>query len=1495
MMGNVADKGEQQLHGIIPRSIAHIFHTLANQQQYSDTSTAPVSYAVGMSYFEIYNEKVYDLLATTPDATRTPLDVRETPDHQTYVEELTTRLIGSTDEALRWIERGNENRRVAATAHNVVSSRSHGVIQVTVERKTGGGVTVSRLSLVDLAGSEKYDSATHGSSSRDGRSKREEMSAINQSLSTLALVVNALTQQQQRSSTNTTQRPQATHIPYRNSTLTHLLKDSLGGHSKAAIIACINPTVEAAYESTNTLKWASNAKHIRNTVKREEERGSHNDNTAFIASLHAEIERLKRSERVEKCKRYRVYDLLPDFAMKVLEDAPEDDGLAKQVATDMEECKELPQQAMLHLGEEKIIAVASDSDDSILSVSRRSSADLSVRLHDTLLESTVSLDSTLDEPSGCATSSRGSPRRAQVAGVFASPSRMRWKVVRETFSSEIARKPLDESAGTESTSAALFSPASQRRLEKADEEFGQRRASWWQEKEKVRKTRYEMRRVSVRESEKSIREVQQRYDTKCAELEDIKAAYDEERCATEEERKRLLHQLDTVEEQNADKEEEVGRLLNELAACEARIAASQEQYAVDGHNQSELLAGRSAEIEALQVQLQEAETQRIVVEQRIAQLQSELRAVDGVTERLTTHIAKLTLDIAARDEQHRLNETQHQQQVQQLASEVQAQQAQLNKLMSELATEQATHAADKALLEQTAERLQCQLDEVQHRQAAIQAEATASHAQYEASLQTAQLRLTDQLAASEKVEQASIERQREAATQQKERVASLQAQQQALQAQLAASNASLSSAESEHRADRIRLMQQFDAQLHSEQQTQRSEQHKYNTALQKRRQVETAVIEQINTRHQQQIIAVEQQLAALKAETAQQQLQQQVLTQAESEARIHAFERQLATLQQQHAAELVTLSESKEGDVAAVRAALQVQVETLEAQLAAVTAETAQQRACHEAEVDNLKQCNIAATSTLRTEYDEAVAALKSSQAITELNFERQLSEQAALGERLQSHIQLVETTLAELKAEVETARQLLEESQQHVVQLQSELDATNVRHQQQIEQKNVQLLTTTYIACAAQTALKRRTAAHDAASVLITRLTDEKQQLGDEINALQVDMAAMQATHELQLDAKDEQLASRTNTIARLQGSGDESEADRVALHQRIDQLQDAMIDSEAHRQHLASRIEALQAASRQKDDLLAIVQADAASQRVSAEASRERQVAELTGQIKTLYQQQSSTQAEHAQQTNELNEQLSVVQRGVKAKEESLATVTATLSSARAARRDEAFAHHVRVSSLEQQLDITESARSDAADNVRQLAADKQQLQHQLTDNQKQVMRLEAQLADAIARRDAAEASQKEVRAQCTARVRAIELKSQAAMAEEKSERYTELAATMAGYDAQVSKLKVQLANNHAQLDAANSHNTQLHDHIAALTEQQQYCSCSQTTQPDATTTTNTSTTTLRDNKAAQSTAPAQGQSVAAHGGVATRVIGVLRFVTFGFVTDSLGFCTR
>ena len=234
MVGSLSDEAQ---FGIIPRSFTHLFQVIQARQCQS------VSYAVAVSYMEVYNEKVYDLLGE-----RKCVDIRENDAIGVHIPDLSRPIVESAQSAISIINRANQNRTVAATAHNVVSSRSHAIIEITIERKSNDiltsvvGLTTSRVHLVDLAGSEKYDIKTTVS----------EMKNINQSLNALSNVIFTLSshsqsilQAQQQSSTSQSSAPAQPHINYRDSKLTRILRDSLGGSSKTIMIACVSPFPQA--------------------------------------------------------------------------------------------------------------------------------------------------------------------------------------------------------------------------------------------------------------------------------------------------------------------------------------------------------------------------------------------------------------------------------------------------------------------------------------------------------------------------------------------------------------------------------------------------------------------------------------------------------------------------------------------------------------------------------------------------------------------------------------------------------------------------------------------------------------------------------------------------------------------------------------------------------------------------------------------------------------------------------------------------------------------------------------------------------------------------------------------------------------------------------------------------------------------------------------------------------------------------------------------------
>eukprot|EP00118_Oscarella_pearsei_P004579 m.19835 g.19835 ORF g.19835 m.19835 type:complete len:994 (+) comp27912_c0_seq2:104-3085(+) len=271
MMGNQGDLG------LIPRICNGLYDYIAEHQK--DGS----SFRTEVSYMEIYNERVRDLLRAKKAVGKSDhsLRVREHPKTGPYVEGLSQHLVGDYSGIEALMERGNETRTTAATSMNDVSSRSHAIFTVTFSqaRFIDGmpSETVSRLNLVDLAGSERA-CATGATGIR-----LKEGGNINRSLVTLGNVISALADLS--SSSGKHKKP---FIPYRDSSLTWLLKDSLGGNSKTIMVAAISPADCNYGETLSTLRYADRAKNIVNKPTVNEDQ-----NVKLIRELRAEIERLK--------------------------------------------------------------------------------------------------------------------------------------------------------------------------------------------------------------------------------------------------------------------------------------------------------------------------------------------------------------------------------------------------------------------------------------------------------------------------------------------------------------------------------------------------------------------------------------------------------------------------------------------------------------------------------------------------------------------------------------------------------------------------------------------------------------------------------------------------------------------------------------------------------------------------------------------------------------------------------------------------------------------------------------------------------------------------------------------------------------------------------------------------------------------------------------------------------------------------------------------------
>uniref|UniRef100_A0A2K6EW08 Kinesin-like protein n=1 Tax=Propithecus coquereli TaxID=379532 RepID=A0A2K6EW08_PROCO len=208
-------------------------------------------FEVLISYQEVYNEQIHDLLEP-----KGPLAIREDPDKGVVVQGLSFHQPASAEQLLEMLTRGNRNRTQHPTDANAASSRSHAIFQIFVKQQDRvpgltQAVQVAKMSLIDLAGSERASSTgTKGERLREGAN-------INRSLLALINVLNALADAKGRK----------THVPYRDSKLTRLLKDSLGGNCRTVMIAAVSPS-SLAYEDTyNTLKYADRAKEIRLSLK----------------------------------------------------------------------------------------------------------------------------------------------------------------------------------------------------------------------------------------------------------------------------------------------------------------------------------------------------------------------------------------------------------------------------------------------------------------------------------------------------------------------------------------------------------------------------------------------------------------------------------------------------------------------------------------------------------------------------------------------------------------------------------------------------------------------------------------------------------------------------------------------------------------------------------------------------------------------------------------------------------------------------------------------------------------------------------------------------------------------------------------------------------------------------------------------------------------------------------------------------------------------------
>ncbi|GLT89628.1 hypothetical protein SLE2022_076050 [Rubroshorea leprosula] len=267
--------------GVIPRAVRQIFDTLEAQN---------ADYSMKVTFLELYNEEITDLLAPDDnsrcleDKQRKPISLMEDGKGCVVVRGLEEEAVYSANEIYNLLERGAAKRRTADTLLNKRSSRSHSVFSITVYIKEAAVgdedlIKCGKLNLVDLAGSENISR----SGARDSRAR--EAGEINKSLLTLGRVINALVEH-------------SAHIPYRDSKLTRLLRDSLGGKTKTCIIATISPSAHSLEETLSTLDYAYRAKNIKNRPEANQKMSK----AVLLKDLYLEIEKMKEDVRAARDK-----------------------------------------------------------------------------------------------------------------------------------------------------------------------------------------------------------------------------------------------------------------------------------------------------------------------------------------------------------------------------------------------------------------------------------------------------------------------------------------------------------------------------------------------------------------------------------------------------------------------------------------------------------------------------------------------------------------------------------------------------------------------------------------------------------------------------------------------------------------------------------------------------------------------------------------------------------------------------------------------------------------------------------------------------------------------------------------------------------------------------------------------------------------------------------------------------------------------------------------
>lgn len=302
------DIEDLEMQGIVPRMVRTVFNRI-------DNSSENIEFTVKVSMMEIYMEKIRDLL----DPTKSNMQIKVDKNKGIYVADLTERYIGSDLDVYDIMRIGNDNRKVASTSMNDQSSRSHSIFVMTIHQTNLDDQTCKTgvLYLVDLAGSEKV-----GKTGAKGHTL-DEAKGINKSLSTLGKVINSLTDGKSK------------HIPYRESKLTRILSESLGGNARTALIITCSPSVYNDMETISTLRFGTAARNIKNKPKINKE--------LTVAEMK---KLLAKSEKIIQVRNYRI-EVLSKIMVEKGVDLPPDEFENmkidnKKIILDDEEEKLLP-------------------------------------------------------------------------------------------------------------------------------------------------------------------------------------------------------------------------------------------------------------------------------------------------------------------------------------------------------------------------------------------------------------------------------------------------------------------------------------------------------------------------------------------------------------------------------------------------------------------------------------------------------------------------------------------------------------------------------------------------------------------------------------------------------------------------------------------------------------------------------------------------------------------------------------------------------------------------------------------------------------------------------------------------------------------------------------------------------------------------------------------------------------------------------------------------